>query len=226
MKRYLPFVIIAAVVIVAAVAGMMLFRSATPEPVATVKIPPPGLSTPEAGSKPSGTPAVAVPRGVVTIEEYGDYQCPPCGALHPILKNLKDKFGNRMQINFHHLPLTSIHKNAQVAAQAAEAAKLQGKFWEMHDALYGGQSMWSELDDIRPIVADYARALGMNLDQFKKDLDSARVKAAVFADTQRAQALKIDSTPTLLIDSQLLNNENFTPEKLEQEIAQRLGLSK
>lgn len=224
MKRYLPFVIIAAVLIVAAVAGAMLFRSATPQPVATVTVTPPVLAQPD--GKPLSTPVAAVPRAAVTIEEYGDYQCPPCGALHPILKTLKAKFGNRMQINFHHLPLTSIHKNAQMAAQAAEAAKLQGKFWEMHDALYGGQSMWSELDDIRPIVADYARVIGLNAEQFKKDLDSPRVKAAVFADTQRAEALKIDSTPTLLIDGQLLSNDNFTPEKLEAEIAQRLGMTK
>ena len=217
MKRYLPFVIIAVVLGVALGAGTWMFQSAQPEP-------PQPTPTPAETAKTTGTPAAAVPKAVVTIEEYGDYQCPPCGALHPVINTLKKEFGSRMQLVFHHLPLTSIHKNAQVAAQAAEAAKLQGKFWEMHDALYGGQSMWSELEDIRPIVNDYARQLGLNVEKFKQDLESSRVKAAVFADTQRAEALKIDSTPTLLIDGQLIANDNLSLDKLRQDLKQRLGL--
>jgi len=218
MKRYLPFVIIAVVLGVALGAGTWMFQSAQPET-------PQPTPTPAETAQTASTPAAAVPKAVVTIEEYGDYQCPPCGALHPIINTLKKEFGSRMQLVFHHLPLTSIHKNAQVAAQAAEAAKLQGKFWEMHDALYGGQSMWSELDDIRPIVNDYARQLGLNVEKFKQDLDSPRVKAAVFADTQRAAALKIDSTPTVLIDGQLIANDNLALDKMRQDLKQRLGLS-
>jgi protein-disulfide isomerase len=145
--------------------------------------------------------------------------------LYPVLKKLKGEFGSRMAFVFHHLPLSSIHKNAQMAAQAAEAAKLQGKFWEMHDALYGGQSLWSELDDIRPVVTDYARQLGLNVEQFKKDLESPRVKAAVFADAQRAAALKIDSTPTVMIDGQLISNDNLSLDKMRQDLKQRLGLT-
>jgi protein-disulfide isomerase len=219
MKRYLPFVIIAVVLGVAIGAGTWMFQSAQPAP-------PPPTPTPAVAANPATTPAAAVPKAVVVIEEYGDYQCPPCGMLHPVINTLKKEFGSRMQLNFHHLPLTMIHKNAQVAAQAAEAAKLQGKFWEMHDALYGGQSLWSELDDIRPIVTDYARQLGLNVEQFKKDLEGPRVKAAVFADTQRAEALKIDSTPTILIDGQMIANDNLSLENLRKDLAQRLGLTR
>ena len=219
MKPYLPFVIIAAVLGVALGAGTWMFQSAQPESA-------PPTPTPAETAKAAATPAAAIPKAVITIEEYGDYQCPPCGALHPVLKTLKGDFGNRLQIVFHHLPLTSIHKNAQMAAQAAEAAKLQGKFWEMHDALYGGQTMWSELEDIRPVVTDYARQLGLNVEKFKQDLESQRVKAAIFADVQRAEALKFNSTPTILVDGQLVEGDNLALDKLRSQLAQRLGLAR
>src|SRR5215467_1043041 len=135
MKRYLPFVIIAAVLVAAVGAGFLMFRSSQPQPPAT--------PAPAGGSV--ATPnRVASKGGVVTIDEYGDYQCPPCGSLHPILKTLKSEYGGRIQLNFHHFPLTQIHNHALEASYAAAAAGLQGKFWEMHDLLYQNQSVWSQ----------------------------------------------------------------------------------
>ena len=89
MKRYLPFVIIAAVLVVAVGGGFLMFRSAQPQS--------PTTPTPAGGS-------VATSKGVVTIDEYGDYQCPPCGALHPIIKTLKGEDGDRIQFAIHHFP--------------------------------------------------------------------------------------------------------------------------
>lgn len=213
MKRYLPFVIIAVVLLGGLAAATLMFRSAQPQVT----------PTPLPTSSPVATPAVAGARTVVTIEEYGDYQCPPCGNVHPMMKSLKSEFGNRLRFVFYHLPLTQIHKNALDAAHAAVAAGLQGRFPEMHDMLYESQSVWSEVSDLRPIAADYARRLGLDVEQFKRDMDSPRVKAVVASDVTRAEALRINSTPTILIDGQVFPNENLSVENLRAAIRQKLA---
>src|SRR5262245_45300648 len=102
MKRYLPFVIIAVVLLAGIGAATLMFRSAQPQP----------QPSPTPDNSPLPTPAVGVARTVVTVEEYGDYQCPPCGGAFPMLKSLKRQFGNRINFVFYHLPLIKIHKNA------------------------------------------------------------------------------------------------------------------
>lgn len=216
MKRYLPFVIIAAVLVTAVGAGVLMFRSSQPQPPAT--------STPAGGSvaTPNG---VASKGGVVTIDEYGDYQCPPCGSLHPILKTLKGEYGGRIQIAFHHFPLTQIHSHALEASYAAAAAGLQGKFWEMHDLLYQNQSVWSQMGDFRPILINFARHIGLDVPRFTRDMDGLQVVTIVSEDTQRAHALGVGSTPTVFINNQLIPNDNLTIEGLRKEINQRLPVS-
>jgi protein-disulfide isomerase len=175
----------------------------------------------------AATPAIgAALKTTVTLEEFGDYQCPPCGGLHPLLKQVKSAYGERVKFVFYHLPLTSVHKNALDAAHAAVAAGLQGKFWEMHDLLYENQKVWSELDDIRPVAKDFARQLGLDLDIFALDMDGPKVRAKVAADIQRATALKVDSTPTLFLDGQPVQNEKLSGEYLAKEINQRLTARK
>jgi protein-disulfide isomerase len=214
MKRYLPFVIIAAVLAAAIGAGALMFRSTQPQPSTT--------SAPAGG--PAVSPAVTTSKSVVTIEEFGDYQCPPCGALHPALKNLKSEYGDRVRFVFYHYPLTQIHKHALEAAHAAAAAGLQGRFLEMHNLLYESQNVWSEASDLRPIVVNFARQLGLDVERFTRDMDGARVDALVSADVRRANSMGVNATPTLFIDGQLIENENLTAENLRKEINQRLGL--
>ncbi len=216
MKRYLPFVIIAAVLAAAIGAGALMFRSTQPQPSTT--------SSP-AGS-PIASPTAVTSKSVVTIEEFGDYQCPPCGALHPTVKNLKNEYGDRVRFVFYHYPLTQIHKHALEAAHAAAAAGLQGRFLEMHNLLYESQSAWSEASDLRPIVVNFARQLGLDVERFVRDMDGARVDALVSADVRRANAMGVNATPTLFIDGQLIKNEDLTAENLRKEINQRLGLSR
>jgi protein-disulfide isomerase len=216
MKRYLPFVIIAAVLVAAIGAGAFLFRSTQPQPSTT--------SSPT--GSPIASPTAVTPRSVVTIEEFGDYQCPPCGALHPTVKNLKNEYGDRVRFVFYHYPLTQIHKHALEAAHAAAAAGLQGRFWEMHNLLYESQNVWSEANDLRPIVVNFARQLGLDVERFTRDMDGARVDALVSADVRRANSMGVNATPTLFIDGQLIENEKLTVENLRKEINQRLGLSR
>src|SRR5262245_37263467 len=211
MKRYLPFVIIAAVLVAAVGAGVMMFRSSQPQPPAT--------PTPASDSRATSNGLAS--KGVVTIDEYGDYQCPPCGGLHPILKTLKREYGNRIQINFHHLPLTSLHPHALEAAYAAAAAGLQGKFWEMHNLLYDNQSVWTSVGDFRPFLIDYAGQIGLDIPRFTRDMNGLQVVNIVSEDTRRAVQLRVESTPTIFIDGLYIPNRDLTIEQLRKEINQR-----
>ncbi|HEU0172774.1 MAG TPA: thioredoxin domain-containing protein [Blastocatellia bacterium] len=215
MKRYLPFVIIAAALVAAVSVGFMMFRSSQPQTSANL--------TPAGGS--GATPGAAISKGAVLIDEFGDYQCPPCGALHPILKTLKSEYGDRIQIAFHQFPLTQLHSHALEAAYAASAAGLQGKFWQMHDLLYETQSAWSQVGDFRPVLINYAHQLGLDVPRFTRDMDGLQVMTLVEEDTQRANAAGVNSTPTVFINGRLIPNENMTIEGLRKEINQRLPVS-
>lgn len=215
MKRYLPFVIIAAVLAAAIGGGFLMLRSSQSQP----------STTSTSASGPGATPNGAVSKGVVTIEEFGDYQCPPCGELHPMLKTLKSDYGDRIQIVFRHFPLIQIHNHALEASYAAAAAGLQGKFWEMHNLLYENQSAWSNVGDFRPILINYASQIGLDIPRFTRDIDGLQVMTIVREDTQRANAFKVNSTPTIFINGQLIPNERFTIEGLRKEINQRLPVS-
>jgi protein-disulfide isomerase len=216
MKRYLPFVIIAAVLVAAVGAGYLMFNSAQTQPSTTL---PPAASS-------GVTPGAAVSKGAaVVIDEFGDYQCPPCGSLHPLLKTLKSEYGDRLQINFHHFPLVAIHSHALEAAYAASAASLQGKFWEMHNLLYENQSTWSQVGDFNPLLLDYARRAGLDVARFTRDMNGLQVMKIVSEDGRRAEAAGVNSTPTIFINNQLVLNEKLTPEGLRKEINQRLPVN-
>ncbi len=154
----------------------------------------------------------------VIIEEYGDYQCPPCGQLYPELRQIEHEYGNQVQVVFHHFPLMKIHKNALIAAHAAEAARNQNKFWEMHDRLYRNQKEWSELEDPKPVFLSYARQLNLNIDQFTSDLDSNLIDQKISADLQRGASVGVTGTPTVFLDSHLLRYEATNLEGLRRGI--------
>ncbi|HKQ80281.1 MAG TPA: thioredoxin domain-containing protein [Blastocatellia bacterium] len=213
MKRYLPFVIIAATLAAAIGTGIWMFRAAQPQPT----------PTPAPSSSPVASLNLTGSKGVVTIEEFGDYQCPPCGALNPIIKTLKKEYGDRIRVVFRHFPLTSIHKHALEAAYAAAAAELQGKFWDMHNMLYDNQSAWSEVGDFRPFALNYASRLGLDIQRFTQDMDGLKVMSRVASDEQRAAGMGVNSTPTLFIDGR--KNEDMSLESLRKEINQRLSVS-
>src|SRR6185436_9259231 len=167
------------------------------------------------------------PEGVVvTLEEFGDYQCPPCGGLHPSLKKMKQEFGANLNFVFRNLPLTTLHKNALAAAQAAEAARMQSHFWEMHDLLYENQDLWK--DDINPksIFVKFAEDLGLDTARFARDMDDKQVNLRIEADRSAAAELGIDSTPTLLIDGRKLLPEVTNPDGIRKGIEFTLSRKK
>ena len=204
MKRYLPFVIIAAVLAVAVGAGFLMFRTSQPQ---TSKVLPPAVG-------PGATPNAAVSKGAVLIDEFGDYQCPPCGALHPILRTLKSEYGDRIQIAFHQFPLTQIHSHALEAAYAASAAGLQGKFWEMHDLLYERQKIWKTEFDVRPIFEGYAKEIGIDVERYKRDVSSDAVALRIQKDGSRGHSLGVKGTPTVFLNGREVPFESLPAEQL------------
>lgn len=148
----------------------------------------------------------------VTVIEYSDFQCPACGAYEPIVKALTEAFPNDLRLVYRHLPLTQIHPNAQVAAQAAEAAGIQGKFWEMHGKLFDNQTDWSEEKNPSDKFAEYAVEIGLDVEKFKLDINSDTVKGAIEEDVRRAMQARVNATPTFLLNGQKL----ISPSSLEQ----------
>jgi protein-disulfide isomerase len=229
MKRVIPFVIIA----LALAAGLLMFlyfqRSTAETPHPT---PVPGASpvqnatnTPnqvEPGAEPPQ--ALGSQNAPVTLEEFGDFECPPCGMLHPILKELEGEFGpTKLRLIFREFPLVPTHAHALAAARAAEAAGLQGRFWEMHDMIYEHQKDWHEAFDVRPIFEGYATKIGLDLEQFRRDNASEIVEQRIFLDGKRGHSLGVKGTPTVFLNGREIPFESFAPDKLKALINSELA---
>ncbi|RRJ31391.1 formate/nitrite transporter family protein [Halocatena pleomorpha] len=133
----------------------------------------------------------------VTLVEYGDYDCPSCSDLYPILRRIQDRLGNRLRFAFRHFPLSSVHPNAQHAAEAAEAAGSQGQFWQMHDQLYEHQDALEE-----DHLIEYAAELGLDTDQFKQELHERVHEQRVNQDVQSGTRSGVTGTPTFFINGE------------------------
>jgi protein-disulfide isomerase len=142
----------------------------------------------------------------VVIVEYGDYQCPACGAYHPLIKQLVAANKANIQFQFRNFPLQQIHKNARAAARAAEAAGKQNKFWEMHDLLYEQQSAWEQSSAPNTIFEQYAKQIGLNIEKYKTDFASNEVNDIINADFNEGTRLGVESTPTFFVQGKKLDN--------------------
>ncbi len=208
MNSYRPFLIIALVLLVAAAGTALLLKSNQRGDSSSRTT---DTQSPDNANK-------SASNTVVTLEEFGDYQCPPCGQLHPTLKKLKQEYGDHLNFIFRNLPLTKIHQHALAAAQAAEAARIQNHFWEMHDLLYENQGLWK--DDINPrsIFIKFAADLGLNTAQFTRDMDDKQIQMRIEADMDAAAKQGIDGTPTILINGRQLRAEMTTPDGVRKGI--------
>ncbi len=142
----------------------------------------------------------------VTLVKYSDFQCPACATYATLVDRLHKNYGDKLRIVYRQFPLTPIHSNAQLAAQAAEAAGLQGKFWEMHTLLFSGQKDWSDDQDPTEGFTLYATGLGLNVDQFTTDLTGNAVKKSVREDVKGANSANITSTPTFFLNGLLIES--------------------
>lgn len=142
----------------------------------------------------------------VVIVEYADFQCPACGLYHPLIKQVEEKFGDSIAVVFRHFPLTQIHQNALIAAQATEAAGMQGKFFEMHDMIFETQSVWSDDSRAQDIFVDYAKQLGLNEEQFLNDIKSKVVKDKIAQSYKVGTKLGVNGTPTFFMNGKKIDN--------------------
>ncbi len=224
MKRSVPFLIIGIVLIIALVAMWRLSSNSRQS-----SGPPPG-PTPAPGSiAPGATPAHVRgnPNAPVTVEEFADFQCPTCGTYYPELKKIEAEFGDKLRVIYRQNPLFPKHPYSNIAAQAAEAAGLQGedKFWAMHDKLFETQTTWNEAKDKDAAVSffvDYAKQIGLNTDQFMRDLNGEAVAGRIFQDGKRAHALGIESTPSFFVNGKEAAGDSWKPDGLRKMIKDAL----
>lgn len=236
MKRILPFIIILVVLGAALGSAWYLTRPIPANPTtnqAAAPAPAPGSqATPaQQAQQPvanRGIPGAEPARSLgpanapVHLEEFGDFECPPCGALHPILDQMHEEFGNRLRITFREYPLPN-HQHARAAASAAEAAGIQGKFWEMHDLIYERQNAWKTQFNARAIFEGYASEIGLDVERYKRDMGSALVEQRIFQDLKRGQSLGVQGTPTVFINGREVPFENLMqPDKLRIVIQREL----
>ena len=139
------------------------------------------------------------------LVEYSDFECPACGAYYPVLKKLYRDFGNRMQFVYRHFPLKQ-HLHAELAARAAEAAGRQGKFWEMHDLIFEGQIAWTSQSHPEETFIGYARKLGLDLERYRKDLESPEVQKAIENDRESVDRDNLEGTPTFFLNGVMIQN--------------------
>jgi protein-disulfide isomerase len=136
------------------------------------------------------------------LVEFGDYECPVCGAWHPFVKEILNRYPQQLRLEFHHYPLVSVHPNALLGAEAAEAAGEQGKYWEMHDILLEHQAEWGESRNPQPIITNLASRIGLDVNRFTQSLQSPALQSKILQDVTLAQDLHIEGTPTFFINGE------------------------
>jgi protein-disulfide isomerase len=138
---------------------------------------------------------IGLTTALVTLVEYGDYECPHCGHAHPIVKDVQRKLGKQLRFVFRNFPLAEAHPHARRAAEAAEAAAEQGKFWEMHDALFENQLA---LEDDQLVAT--ARRLGLDAERVAEALESGTYTQRVREDFRSGVRSGVNGTPTFFVN--------------------------
>ena len=237
MKRLLPFIIILVVLVVALGSAWYLTQSipAASSPVANNPTPasssgagaattPPVVNQGVPGAEPAHTLGPA--NAPAHLEEFGDFQCPPCGLFHPILEQMEGEFGDKLRVTFRQFPLVPTHQHALIAASASEAAGLQGKFWQMHKLIFDQQKKWKDQFDVRPIFQDYAEQIGLDVERFKRDMTGDVVAQRIFQDGKRAHSLGVKGTPTVFLNGREVPFESLPAEKLRVLIQKEIDNAK
>jgi len=148
------------------------------------------------------------PDAKVVFIEYGDFQCPSCRGAYPQVKEATEAYKDKVAFIFRNFPLTTIHPNARAASAAAEAAGLQGKYWEMHSLLYENQADWESLtgDKRTTVFLNYAGELSLDTEKFKTDLASKTVNSKISFDQAIGKKVGVEATPTFYLNGTKLSS--------------------
>ncbi len=218
----LPLAIIGLVLLAALAGGWWFYSSSKTPPVKSSDANKSGASNPAeiyAKAAPGANPpnSLGAPNAAVTLEEFADFQCPTCAATHPIVKELRASYGDRLRVIFREFPLNNpTHDKAYNAAVAAEAAGLQGKFWEMQNLLFSNQEVWSKSPDYRKTFEEYAQRIGLDEAKFTNDMAGLPAKNRVDKDLERGRSLNLKSTPTFYINGKQVSPDALTVEGMRQ----------
>ena len=215
-KRLLPFIIIGGVFVAIIVAMILMSRSGDTSSTQQ------NANASAAANLTSQSPKAVQPgapnphirggeKAVVTLEEFSDFQCPACGNLEPALRKIEKDYGDRVRLIFRNFPLKG-HRYAFIAARAAEAAGAQGKFWEMHDAIYDNQKEWSDAPEPRDFFNSYATRLGLDVQRFKADMERQDLAERIVADYNRGLSLNVGGTPSIYINGRQLSADDTLKE--------------
>jgi protein-disulfide isomerase len=179
------------------------------------------------GTMPGAIPAWAKgpSEAAVTVEVFNDYACPACAYFDKTLKSVAEKYPNELQIIYRQLPLKiEGHENARLAAQAVEAAGMQGKFWEMSDLILEKQDDWRSRNPALDEFIKYAEKLELDIEQFKADITGEVVKQRINSDIERVLSLKIGGTPTIIVNGEQFSYDDInSKEKLEELIKKNIS---
>ncbi|PYJ30910.1 MAG: hypothetical protein DMF24_00610 [Verrucomicrobia bacterium] len=210
MKRGLPFIVVGANASAVLVGGALLSQTMQPPRL--------DVSSEKRISARGVVKSVHI-RGntnaPVTLEEFGDFECPSCKNLATFLDQVTKEYHPSVRVIFRNFPL-AMHQHSHDAALAAEAAGLQGRFWEMHDMLFRDQPVWSSSDYPSMLFDSYAETLGLDMHQFRNDLKSDKVRERLDSDQDRAKSLGVKVAPTLFIDKHQMGTNEATPEELHR----------
>lgn len=153
------------------------------------------------------------PSSTTSLIEYSDFQCPACASYYPLIQRLTEELGDKLYFAYRHFPLPQ-HENASPAAEAAEAAGIQGKFWEMHDLLFENQATWASLSSkqAQEKFTEYAEKLALDVEQFQQDFKSNAVKEIVQKQYKGGLTAKVNATPTFFLNGKKIS----TPPNYEE----------
>jgi protein-disulfide isomerase len=222
----LPLIIIGAVLIAALGGAWWLFNRNTNSRPSANRANTNTSRTPQVVNQRGAEPPnmLGSPTATVLVEEFADFQCGACAAVHPRVKELTSVYGSRIKFVFRNFPLAiASHDKAYDAAVAVEAAGLQNRFWDMQNMLFTNQQVWTGNPDYRRLWEEYASRIGLDVEKFKADMAGLSAKGRVNADMERGRALGVSSTPTIYINGQSVPFEQMTVDFMRQIIDAELA---
>lgn len=152
----------------------------------------------------------------VTLTEYVDFQCEGCYAYYPTVKEVKEKYKDRVKFQIKNFPLTASHPHAKRAAAYAEAAARQGKFFEMHDKIFEGQKIWETAGDPETHFKRYATEIGLDMERLANDIKDPAVSAVINADIREAKSIGSTGTPTFALNGTRVENVDNSVEAISK----------
>ena len=222
----IPLIIIVLVLVGVVVGGWYLYSSAKNTPRGNANVAQTNSArTPTVTNAPVGANPpnmLGSPTAAVTVEEFADFQCGSCAAVHPVMKEIQSIYGSKIKLIFRNYPLPN-HDKAFDAAVVAEAAGIQGKFWAMQDQLFTNQQTWaSPSANAKQLWGEYAQKIGLDVQQFQNDIAGMAAKSRVEQDRSRGAALGVNSTPSIFVNGESVPFQLANVAGMRQIIDQKL----